>query len=188
MLLLLNPKLRALGLTALALLGSSSIGNAKTSEKRNVLRACAREFGSPVDRAHHLFDANEMFVLRARFNRQGRLTNFEVRPKFFFHEMHPEWKYLRGVPRLSWNDFNNLVTQLDSIMSKGRMTTLRKESPFFSSSARYFKEIYERAVLEWSVSRQWGDVQIRGEAENLVRYFTVHYVIAHRAPLSRRAT
>jgi hypothetical protein len=104
------------------------------------------------------------------------LSEFAVKPKYFFHETHPEWEEPRTFPLLSWTEFKDLVTRLDALKSKGRLTTAENAGSPVTNMTGYFTEGYETALLKW------GEVALgmRGEPQNGIRFFTVEYIAKPR--------
>ena len=144
---------------------------AKPSEKQRILQACVSEFGIAVDPAQNLFEINELFVLQAKFDKRGFLTEFAVKPKYFFDESHPEWQEPLSFPLLTWTDFQSLLARLDRLKPKGTLVKKANNITVVTNSTGYFKEGYRSGLLEW------GEVGIgfRGSKENGIRFFTVRY-------------
>ncbi len=173
----MNTKVLLFVLALFAVLPYSLTGSARSPEKVKILAACEREFGPPVDETQNLFALNEAFVLQAKFDRRGALTEFAVQPKYFFDETHPEWEEPRSFPLLSRAEFTDLVRRLDALKQKGRLTRPANIASVITNSTGYFTETYQHALLKW------GEVGIRGEAGNGIRFFTVRYSGARARPL-----
>src|SRR6185436_14167372 len=110
-------------LIAIVLTASTALAaSGQRSEKQDMLRTCAREFGAPIDSAEHFFAINQDFVLQLNFNSAGLLTELVVKPKYFFNQHHPEWKEPDDVPLISWANFKALVARLDALKPKGQLT------------------------------------------------------------------
>jgi hypothetical protein len=171
MLLFFAHKLRLATLVLVALLSCAFVADAKPSEKQRLLLACAREFGPAVDRTQNLFEINPMFVLQAQFNRRGSLSEFAVKPKYFFNRSHPEWEEPNDFPLFSWADFQTLVARVDALKPKGPLTKPANDIAVITNHTGYFRETYRHGLLEW------GEVGIgrRGKPENGVRFFTIRY-------------
>jgi hypothetical protein len=165
----MNTKLHLFILVLSAILIYPFTGSAQTSERTKILLACERVFGPPVDKTQNLFALNRDFVLQAKVDGRGSLTEFAVKPKYFFNETHPEWEEPRSFPLISPEEFKILVSRLDALRPKGKLTKPANAFSVITNSTGYFTESYQRALL------QWGEVGIRGDAGNGVRFFTVRY-------------
>lgn len=106
-------------LASLAIFFCPSLTHAGIAEKESVLRACTQLFGAPVDTKPHLFEANQFYVLRVKFDSRDRLEQLALEPKYYFEESHPEWKYSDNFTYLSQVEYDNLLTHLDTIKPKG---------------------------------------------------------------------
>jgi hypothetical protein len=136
-------------LACLTALSCFSSAQAKTSEKEAILFTCSQLFGAPVDKSLNLFEVNQAFALRVKFSKQGRLEEFAVEPKYFFNQTHPEWKEPHSFPYLSHSEYRDLVARLDSVRPKGGLREAKSGMAVVTNSTAHYKEIYERAALEW---------------------------------------
>jgi len=140
-----------------------------TSERTKILQLCLKEFGPSVDQSRNLFDVNQAFVLQVTFDRRNKLSELAIEPKYFFNETHPEWTEPDSFPLLSWDEFKTLVQRLDGLKPKGQLTKPVNTIAFVTNSTGYYREYYERALLEW------GEVGIRGEPDDGIRFFSLNY-------------
>lgn len=136
-------------LACLAAFFCPSPAYAEVSEKETVLRACNQLFGAPVDTELHLFEANQFYVLRVKFDGRGGLEQLAVEPKYYFEESHPEWKYPDNFTYLSQVDYDTLPAQLDAIKPKGALIKPDAGGGVVTNMTSWHKAIYENAVLEW---------------------------------------
>ena len=153
-------------LACLASLNLISPVYASVPEKEVVLKSCVQLFGAPVDEHLNLFEANQAFVLQAKFSKRGKLEEFVVKPKYFFNETHPEWTEPYSFPTLSQSEFQDLVMKLDRVKPKGNMVKPRNDISVVTNSTAYYKETYKHAVLEW------GELADRSG----IRFFSISYL------------
>jgi hypothetical protein len=93
----------------------------QNKDRLSVLKACENIFGKPIDFNASLFELNSKFVLRPHFDTGDILTSLEVVPKYFLHDMHPEWAEPDEWPLFSESQFQNLLSRLDNIIPRGKL-------------------------------------------------------------------
>jgi hypothetical protein len=152
-------------------------GEAATqADRETVLQACATVFGPPVDSQNGLFEVNRFFVLEAKFDSSGRLTQLGVLPKHWFADDHPEWEEVEDVGELTEREYESLLVQLDRVRPKGRIVQ-RAKFPIVTNSTARSRDIYKRAVLET------GDVveaQRPDDAPRAIKYFIVYFTATRK--------
>ena len=158
--------------TGFNLYGRNSINSPKDhftqSQREQIQLACIREFGAPIDSTLNLFDINQDFVLQVTYERD-RLLKFEVKPKYFLNNTHPEWTEPNDFPLLSQELFRSLVNRLETIEAKGKLKISINKIAFVTNQTGYYREGYKKAAL------RWGQVGPRGDPPSGVRFFSVEY-------------
>jgi hypothetical protein len=167
---MLLQRLVKLQILSIMLVGlGASLATGGTREKEHVLQLCVREFGSAVDTKQNLFSVNGAFVLQLTFNRKNLLRELAVKPKYFFHETHPEWEEPTSFPLLTVAEFKALLIRLDTLNAKGRLVKPSNGLSVITNSTGYYQDRYQRALVKW------GEVGNRGNSYNGIRFFSVHY-------------
>lgn len=137
--------------------------SASATEKDSILKACAHQFGPPVDAAENLFEVNYRYALQLKFDRQGELTRMSVCPKYYLDEIHPAWAEPREPHFLSKTEYENLLTRLDEIKSKGQLLEAQT-SDIMTNSTLFSLNQYQNAFLE------------RGERDDdIIRFFNLYF-------------
>jgi hypothetical protein len=93
----------------------------QNQERLYVLKVCKNLFGESIDANANLFDISSEFVLQIHFDAGNNLASLEVVPKYFLHDMHPEWNEPDEWPLLTKSQFQSLLSQLDNITSRGKI-------------------------------------------------------------------
>jgi hypothetical protein len=122
---------------------------AKRSEKESILRICNQLFSSPIDTKQHLFEVNQFYVLRVKFNNRDRLEQLAVEPKYFFEESHPDWREPDNFTNLTKADYDDSLARLDRVKSKGALIKPASGISVVTNMTAWHKAIYKHAVLEW---------------------------------------
>ena len=141
-------------LTVFLLLISSLSISAQVSEKKRALKECETRFGKLIDQKLNLFEVNKDFVLEVEFT-DDVLTKFSVSPKYYFHEIHPEWKEPDERPWIVPNDFQDILTKLDTMKPKGRIVS-KGYIGVCTNSNCWYQDYYEDAFLEYASYGQVG--------------------------------
>lgn len=138
-------------LTLFALAPSQAPRNhtATTADRETVLKACAREFGEAIDGQSNLFEVSRYYVVEAKFDENGRLTQLGVLPKHWFSDQHPEWNQTSDVGELNVAEYSKLLWRLEDIQSKGRLIR-RAKWPVVKGTIATRRDTYAHAVLETS--------------------------------------
>lgn len=144
----------------------------KPSEKTKVFEACKALYGSPADETQNLFLVNQFYVLRLRFDRRGKLKELAVEPKYFFEETHPEWAEPDNFAFLTKQEYEVLLTQLDSIKPKGVLMKPAFPGSVVTNMTSYHREVHLHAVLQWG---ELVDLRRGENAPVLVRWVRVFY-------------
>jgi len=173
---MLLPHLK-FGFVILASFVLSSAVAAKPSERTRVLALCAKTYGATVDQKRNLFSVNEFYILRVTFNRNGRLTQLAVEPKYFYADDHPEWAEPDHFPYLSKTEYQRLVAEVDRIKAKGPVVKPASPISMVTNFTAWRRETHRAAVLEWGEVVDW---DAAADVPRLVRFFRVYY--------SKRAT
>jgi hypothetical protein len=93
----------------------------QNKDRLSVLKACENIFGKPIDINPSIYELNSEFVLQPHFDTGDYLTTLEVVPKYFLHDMHPEWIEPDEWPLFSKSKFQSLLSQLDNIIPRGKL-------------------------------------------------------------------
>jgi hypothetical protein len=147
----MNIKQTKIVLAIVACLVSSictSFAHAKASEKESILRICDQLFGKSVDEKQNLFEVNQFYVLRVKFNR-NELEELAVEPKYYFEETHPEWEEPDNFTYLSQTEHENLLARLDDVKPKGALIKPDYGGGLVTNMTSRHKAVYVNAVLEW---------------------------------------
>jgi hypothetical protein len=139
------------------------------TQRDRIQLACFREFGATIDSKLNLFEINRDFVLQITYDERNRLLKFEVKPKYFLNEAHPEWTAPDDFPLLSQDLFRNLVNRLETIEAKGKLTVPINKIAFVTNQTGHYREGYDKAAL------RWGQVGPGVDPPNGVRFFNVEY-------------
>lgn len=158
---------------------------AKASEQDSIMRICSQLFGAPVDTKHTLFEVNEFYVLRVRFDNRGKLEQLAVEPKYFFEESHPAWKEPDNFTNLTKVEYEKLLGRLDSVKPKGALRKPASGISVVTNMTAWHKAVYENAVLEWG---EVADLRRGDNAPTEIRWLRLNYteakVIAGKAKVS----
>jgi hypothetical protein len=141
------------------------------ADRETVLQALAAVFGPPVDTQKGLFEVNGFFVLEAKFEAAGRLTQLGVLPKHWFADDHPEWQEVDDAGELTELEYETLLVKLDRVHPKGRIVQ-RAKFPIVTNSTARIRDIYKRAVLE---TGDVVDAQRPDDARRAIKYFVVYF-------------
>jgi len=136
----------------LFVLGPSQAPHNHTSTNADfekVLKACAAEFGPAIDGQNNLFEVSRHYVLEAKFDNSGRLTQLGVLPKHWFADKHPEWNETSDAGALTSAEYSKLLWRLEGIQSKGRLIR-RAKWPVVKGTTATRRATYARAVLATS--------------------------------------
>lgn len=135
-----------LTLFALAPSQSPHAHAATKADRETVLKACAAEFGPAIDGQNNLFAVSRYYLLEAKFDDSGRLTQLGVLPKHWFADKHPEWNETSDAGELTWTEYSKLLWRLESIQSKGQLMQ-RARWPVVTGTIATRRDTYESAVL-----------------------------------------
>lgn len=167
--------LRGLLLALLMIVFFLFSGNAQTNERSAVLKNCNDLFGPPVDVGRNLFEINPHYILKVRFDSQGKLIALAFLPKYFLNEIHPEWKRPEGLVYLPKAEYEDLLRRLDKISPKGELI---KTMPYYKSHGFTTDTLdqYEYAILfrndllfEGGRGASYGSLYFFHEVEGKVR-------------------
>jgi hypothetical protein len=160
-----------LTLFSLAPSHSAHASAATNADRETVLKACATEFGPALDGQNNLFQISQYYVLEAKFDDSGQLTQLGVLPKHLFADKHPEWNETNDVGELTWAEYSKLLWRLEDIQSKGRLIR-RAKWPVIKGTTATRRDTYSSAVLATS------DVVDSARPKNAprtVKYFVVYF-------------
>ena len=144
---------------------------ATKADRETVLKACAGEFGPALDGQNNLFEVSRYYVLEAKFDDSGQLTQLGVLPKHLFADKHPEWNETNDAGELTWAEYSKLLWRLEVIQSKGRLIR-RAKWPVIKGAIATRRDTYSGAVLSTS------DVVNSGHRTNTprtIKYFVVYF-------------
>ena len=139
--------------------------------RETVLKACATEFGPALDSQNNLFEVSRYYVLEAKFDDSGQLTQLGVLPKHLFADKHPEWNETNDAGELTWAEYSKLLWRLEVIQSKGRLIR-RAKWPVIKGTTATRRDTYSSAVLSTS------DVVNSARRTNTprtIKYFVVYF-------------
>lgn len=164
----LLPLLVSLALTS----PLSAITHAPTNaDRETVLKACAAEFGPAIDGKYSLFEVSRYYLLEAKFDDRGRLTQLGVLPKHWFADEHPEWDETDDVGELTDAEYTALLGRLEAIRPKGRLMR-RAKWPVVTATTATRRDTYLRAVL---LTSDVADSQRPKNAPRAIKYFVVYF-------------
>ena len=144
---------------------------ATKADRETVLKACAGEFGPALDGQNNLFEVSRYYLLEAKFDDRGQLTQLGVLPKHLFADKHPEWNETNDAGELTWAEYSKLLWRLEVIQSKGRLIR-RAKWPVIKGAIATRRDTYSGAVLSTS------DVVNSGHRTNTprtIKYFVVYF-------------
>ena len=148
---------------------------ATIAERETVLKACAGEFGPAIDRKNNLFEVSRYYVLEAKFDTSGQLTQLGVLPKHWFGDEHSEWNQTYDAGVLTVTEYKELLRRLERIQTKGPMEQ-RARLPVPTEPYSTRRDIYASAVLVTSEDVGARDMVIpnRPKTRN-IKYFVVYF-------------
>ena len=118
-------------------------------DRETVLKACTAEFGPAIDGKNNLFEVSRYYVLEAKFDNSGHLTQLGVLPKHWFADEHPEWDKTYDAGELTSSEYSKLLWRLEAIQSKGHLIQ-RAKWPVVKGTTATRRDTYARAVLATS--------------------------------------
>lgn len=142
------------------------------TEKAYVLRRCAEYFGPAVDARLNLYEANSFYVLQAGFDSKNRLEQLRVVPKYSFDEDHPEWEESEAFEYLSWVQYQNLLTRMDLIKSRGKLVAPAHSPSVVTNMTAWEASMYENAKLTTGVLV---DIREPDDARTRIRLFRLEF-------------
>lgn len=143
------------------------------ADRETVLKACAAEFGSAIDGKNNLFEVSRYYLLEAKFDNGGRLTQLGVLPKHWFADGHPEWAQARDVGELRLDEYKALVRRLERIRPKGRLQQ-RARWPIVTGTVATRRDTYSSAVLATS-DVSLSDMVVYPKRPRTIKYFVVYF-------------
>lgn len=119
------------------------------ADRETVLKACANEFGPALDAQNNLFRISQHYLLEAKFDNSGQLTQLGVLPKHLFADKHPELNETNDAGELTWAEYSKLLWRLEGIQSKGRLIR-RAKWPVVQGTTATRRDTYSSAILATS--------------------------------------
>lgn len=116
------------------------------ADRETVLKACAADFGPEIDRKNNLFQVSHDYLLEAKFDNSGHLTQLGVLPKHWFADEHPEWNKTYDAGYLSVPEYKTLLRRLERIQPKGQLMQ-RAKFPVVTETIAARRDMYSSAVL-----------------------------------------
>jgi hypothetical protein len=148
------------------------------ADRATVLKACAAEFGAPIDGKNNLFEVSRDYVLEAKFDNGGRLTQLGVLPKHWFADQHSEWDKTYDAGYFTLAEYKALLRRLERIQTKGQLTE-RARWPIVTHTVATRRDIYSSAVLVTSDSVPYSDMIVlvngRKNTARHIKYFAVYF-------------
>ncbi len=128
---------------------STHAHRATNADRETVLKACAKEFGPAIDGQNNLFEVSRYYLLEAKFDNSGHLTQLGVLPKHWFADQHPEWNASSDVGELTFTEYSKLLWRLEGIQAKGRLIR-RAKWPVVKGTTATRRDTYSHAVIATS--------------------------------------
>src|SRR4030095_3196588 len=148
---------------------------ATQTERETVLKACTGEFGPALDRKNNLFEVSPYYVLEAKFDTSGQLTQLGVLPKHWFGDDHPEWNQTYDAGVLTVTEYKQLLRRLERIQTKGPMEQ-RARFPVPTQTYATRRDTYASAVLVTSEDAGARDMVIPNRPRTrTIKYFVVYF-------------
>jgi hypothetical protein len=145
------------------------------AERETVLKACAAEFGPAIDGKSNLFEVDRYYVIEAKFDNIGNLTQLGVLPKHWFGDEHPEWNQTYDAGVLTVTEYKELLRRLERIQTKGRMEQ-RARLQVATEPYATRRDTYASAVLVTSESVGPRDMVIPNRPRTrTIKYFVVYF-------------
>jgi len=146
------------------------------ADRETVVKACAAEFGPAIDGPNNLFEVSRYYVLEAKFDTNGQLTQLGVLPKHWFGDEHPEWNQTYDAGVLSVTEYKELLRRLERIQTKGRMEQ-RARLPVPTEPYATRRDTYASAVLVTSEYVGPSDVIVPNQPRKprTIKYFVVYF-------------
>lgn len=160
-----------LALFTLAPLHSLHADAAMKADRETILKACAMEFGPAIDNQNNLFEVSRYYLLEAKFDDSGHLTQLGVLPKHLFADKHPEWNADSDVGELSWAEYSKLLWRLEGIQSKGSVIR-RAKWPVVKGTTGTRRDEYTNAVLATS---DVVDSKRSQKTPRVIKYFVLYF-------------
>ena len=150
---------------------------ATKADRETILKACAAEFGPAIDGRNNLFEVSRYYLLEAKFDNGGRLTQLGVLPKHWFAEEHPEWDKTYDAGALTLAEYQALLRRLERIQPKGQLMQ-RAKWPVVTETVATRRDTYSSAVLVTSdVFVGMSDLVSEVPPKNIrtIKYFVVYF-------------
>ncbi len=125
----------------------------------------------PLDPSRGLYSVNEdeRYALQAFYYPQDLLGKIRVVPKYFFDELHPEWKHPEHITAMSPENYKAVLTRIDGVKALGQLIK-RGELGVTDNGRTYFTDEYEKAFVERAMFRNSPDEPYG------ISWFTVMYL------------
>lgn len=131
-----------------ALLMSVAIANGQITIAQSDIKL-SREFRE-LKGSDHLFEINRDYVIQPIGGPSEDVRAFRVRPKYFFEDVHPEWRE-PGMPvTMTMDAFQHLIARIQSVESLGRMVQAGTLGVTMNLRTSFWDE-YQSAVVERSM-------------------------------------
>lgn len=141
------------------------------SEKDKVMKVSRQIFGEAIDTSQNLFNVNRFYVYRLDFDKQNRVSELAIEPKYYFSTSHPDWEETEDFKPLTFTEYQNLLEQLELVKTKGNLIS-KSQIDIVGNATRFHKDYYEQALLET------GFVFSLNADENMpteIRYFRLNF-------------
>jgi hypothetical protein len=158
-------------LTLLALAPSQPLHThpSTKADRGIVLQACAAEFGAAIDDKNNLFEVSRYYLLEAKFDNSGQLTQLGVLPKHWFADAHPEWDKTYDAGSFTLTEYQALLRRLERIQPKGQLMQ-RAKWPVVTETVATRRDTYSSAVLATS-----DVVVMQPKNTRAIKYFVVYF-------------
>jgi hypothetical protein len=115
------------------------------NEKSMILESCEKYFGPPLDSTLNLYEANTFYVVQVTFDKKNAVETIEGVPKYYFTEQHAEWEESTTFECLSWTQYQNLLTKVDLVKSRGKLVQPPPSISIVTNTTAWQTSVYEHA-------------------------------------------
>ncbi|MEP6902460.1 MAG: hypothetical protein ABJA66_11965 [Actinomycetota bacterium] len=117
------------------------------SEKDKVMQVSRQIFGEPIDTRRNLFNINRFYVYRLDFDKQNRMSELAIEPKYYFSTSHPDWEETEDFKPLTFTAYKNLLGQLELVKTKGNLIS-KDQIDIVGNATAFHQDHYEHSLLE----------------------------------------
>ena len=129
-----------------------------------------------------LFEFDRFHVIRAEFDKQKRLIELAVEPKYYFEHDHENWGQSDDFTNLSPAEFFELSTKLKQIKALGKIVRPVNKFSAVTNMTAWYSEYYRNASFTWGVVE---DLRKGDNPPSEVRWFRIKYGANAEKPRKR---